>query len=145
MLDRTKQVEELIEGTQVLRRKVFERSLAKKASITSSQWRVVGHVFRNEGCTTGEVAAALQMTGSAATQLINGLVAKGYVKRLRNLEDRRVHKLSLSKESRKRIIEFKSKRVRTMLKLFEALSDTEFKHYVALNKKIIQRLSHTTL
>jgi len=144
MLDRTQHVEELIEGVQLLRRKAsgFART---KTGITPSQWQVIGHIFRNEGCTTNEVAAALNMSGSAVTQLVNRLVSDGYVKREENSEDRRAHRLILSAQSKKRINTFKAKRLGLMLKLFSALTDAEFKQYLALNKKVISGLEKKTL
>jgi DNA-binding MarR family transcriptional regulator len=144
MLDRKKYVEELIEGTQLLRRKASGLSHAKDG-ITPSQWQVIGHIFRHEGCTTNEVATALNMTGSAVTQLVNRLVAEGYVKREENAEDRRAHRLILSAQSKKRINAFKAKRLDLMLKLYSALTDAEFKQYLALNKKVISGLEKKTL
>jgi DNA-binding MarR family transcriptional regulator len=140
MLDRKKHVEELIEGAQFLRRSLSGVSRPEDAGITGSQWLVVGHVFKSGGCTTNEAAAALNMTGSAVTQLVNGLVAKGYIEREQSSTDRRVHRLALSSQSTKRIAEFKKKRIQVMLKVFKALSDQEFTQYLALNKKIINAL-----
>lgn len=139
MVDRTQHVEELIEGAQILRRKASGMAHAKDG-ITPSQWQVIGHIFRNEGCTTSDVAAALNMTGSAATQLLNCLVSEGYVKREASAQDRRAHRLVLSAQSKKRINTFKAKRLKLMLNLFSALSDSEFKQYLALNKKVTSTL-----
>jgi len=139
MLNRKQHVEELIEGAQLLRRKASGLAQAKDG-ITPSQWQVIGHIFRHEGCTTNEVAAALNMTGSAVTQLVNRLVEDGYVKREANKQDRRAHRLVLSAQSKKRINAFKAKRLGLMLKLFSALTDAEFTQYVALNKKVINGL-----
>lgn len=139
MLDRKQHVEELIEGSILLKRKASAFAHGKDG-ITPSQWQVIGHIFRNEGCTTNEVASALNMTGSAVTQLVNRLVEDGYVKREANREDRRAHRLVLSAQSKKRIAAFKAKRLDLMLKLFSALTDAEFKQYLALNKKVTKKL-----
>jgi DNA-binding MarR family transcriptional regulator len=140
MIDRKKYIEELIDGVQLLKRKSSRLSYLKDASITGSQWMVIGQIFRNEGCTTNDVADALNMTGSAVTQLVGGLVAKGYVTREPSSTDRRSQKLILSQQSKKHIAVFKKERIHMILKMFEVLSDLEFTKYVALNKKILDAM-----
>lgn len=138
MLNRKKYIEGLVLGGEVLRRhKASLLSAEKDTSITPSQWQVIRHIYANEGGTTNEAAAALGMSGSAVTQLVNALVSKRYVKRERDPDDRRAHRLVLSSESKKRIQELRGKRVKLMLKLFAALSDKEFKQYVLLHQKIL--------
>jgi DNA-binding MarR family transcriptional regulator len=140
MLDRTSYVEGFIEDIRHFKRSLAGASSLTEASITESQWLVIGHIFRNDGCTTNEAAKALEMSGSAVTQLVNGLVTKGFVVRKRDEDDHRAFRLMLSKESRKRIDVHKKKRMQMMLKMFEALTDKEFEHYLALNKKIIYHI-----
>ncbi len=137
-MDRRQFVEELLESSHRLRRKTF--SHVHTGNITTSQWLVVAHLFHDPNSTVNDTARALKMTGSAVTQLVNGLVKSGYIKRAADPEDRRAIRLTLSAESRKKIQEFKKKRIDMMLKMFEALTDSEFEHYVALNKKILSSL-----
>jgi DNA-binding MarR family transcriptional regulator len=138
MLNRKQYIEELIEGGEALRRHMlsFHAGQKKAAAITPSQWLVVRHIFKHEGCTTNDAATALNMSGSAVTQLVNALAAKKYVKRERDPIDKRAHRLLLSAESKKRISEMRRKRVTVLLGLFKALSDKEFVQYVALHHKI---------
>ncbi len=140
MIDRNKHVESLLESAQFLKRKVGGPAHLASIDITASQWLVVAHIFRSEGCTTKDVALALHMTGSAVTQLVNALVAKGYVKRERDPEDGRAHRLVLSAKSKKGMATFKRRRIAMMLKMFDALSDREFAAYVSLNKKILENM-----
>lgn len=140
MQDRKVDIETLIEATQALKRKMLSAYATKKRSITPSQMLVVGHVFRNPGISTNETAAALKMTGSAVTQLVNGLVKAGYIKRERDRDDKRAHRLFLTARSKKRIAEYREKRAKFMLDIFKSLSDEEFKLYVALHKKLIASL-----
>src|SRR4051812_34387389 len=127
MQDRKKDIETLIEATQALKRKMLSLSALKKASITPSQMLVVGHVLRNEGSSTKDTAAALKMTGSAITQLVNGLVKRGFIKREKDLDDKRAHRLFLTSKSKKRIAEYREKRSKLMLSIFKGLSDEEFR------------------
>jgi DNA-binding MarR family transcriptional regulator len=134
MVNRRTHVEEIIEATLSLRKGL---SRIKASDITMSQWAVVAQVFHNPGCTINEAALALKMTGSAVTQLVNGLVDKGYVTRKPDAKDKRFIRLTLTASSAKKIDTLKKARVTMMLKLFKALSDKEFMQYVALHTKIL--------
>jgi DNA-binding MarR family transcriptional regulator len=140
MQNRAEHIEGFIEDIRLFRRALAGTSLHTEINITESQWLAIGHIFRNDRCTTNDAAKALEMSGSAVTQLVNGLVTKGFVVRKRDQKDRRAFRLMLSTESRKRIEAFKKKRMQMMLKMFEALTDEEFEQYLALNKKIIQKI-----
>ncbi len=139
-MDRRKDIEELLDTSQQMRRKFSSLSKVGHDGITSSQWLVIGHIFRNEECTTKDVANALGMTGSAVTQLLNGLVAKGLVIRKRDERDRRALKLALSTTSKKKVQRLKQMRLDALLHAFKALTDEEFEHYIELNRKVIASL-----
>ncbi len=141
MLDRTQHIEEILDGARFLRRKAFGYEALKGINITASQWLVMGYIFRNEGCTVNDAATALRMTGSAVTQLVNGLVAKKYIKRERDPHDLRAHRLFLPSANRKRLNNYKQKRMRMMQQVFNALTDKEFTQYLALNNKLIRAAS----
>jgi DNA-binding MarR family transcriptional regulator len=145
MMNRKKHVEELMDAAQFLKRRASGMSLFKGGRITPSEWLVVGYISHNEGANTNETATALNMSGSAVTQLVNSLVAKRYLARRQDPDDRRVQQLVLSSKSKARVSEFKKKHIQMMLKMFEALTDTEFERYVALNKKILKSLSTKTI
>jgi len=138
MLDRRNHIEEVMDAMQSFRKRALIVAMLKKAHITPSQWLVVSFISQNEGASVNETARALSMSGSAATQLINGLVAKGYVKREADKEDRRAQKLFLSEKSRKKIAESRKKRIDSMLKIFEVFTDEEFEQYRNLNRKLIR-------
>ncbi|MBV9349508.1 MAG: hypothetical protein JO026_02045, partial [Patescibacteria group bacterium] len=59
------------------------------------------------------------------------------IKRKQDPTDKRAHKLVLSAASKKRVNDFKKKRIALALKLFKALTDEEFLEYVALQKKLL--------
>lgn len=141
MVNRKQHVTELMDAAQVLRRKASGLSRHTGNRITPSQWLVIGYISQHEGASTNETAAALRMSGSAVTQLVNGLVTQGFLKRQPDPRDRRANTLVVSSKSKKRISGFKKKHVQTMLKMFEALSDKEFEQYVALSKKILTSFS----
>ena len=141
MLNRKKHVEELMDGAQFFKRRASLLQRSDRTGITGSQWLVIAYISHNEGTTTADAAEALNLTGSAVTQLVNSLVLKGYIKRTQDPKDRRAHRLTLSSASKKRIAEFKKKRIAMMLKMFKILNDKEFAQYCSLNKKIASSLA----
>jgi len=140
MTDRKQKVEEMLAGFHSLRRTMVLKSAgsATKPRVTPSQWGVLMLVGQGGTSTVKDVAKALRITSSAATQLVDGLVASGYLVRKTSLQDRRAVTLTLSKKSKSQVEKMKKHALRKFLKVFEVLNDTEFDQYIALNKKIVQ-------
>jgi DNA-binding MarR family transcriptional regulator len=108
-------------------------------SLAPSQWLVLHLVGRNSGIGVKELAAALGITSSAATQLIDGLVKKGLLLRQPSEEDRRALRLSLPEESRKRIETMMEHRLTRAVDIFGVLDDAEFQTLLDLLNKVITR------
>lgn len=87
--------------------------------------------------TVKDVAKALGITSSAATQLVDGLVSSGYVNRKTDEEDRRAVALTLSKKTKEHVNKMKKQGIQKFLTLFKVLNDKEFNQYLELNKKIV--------
>lgn len=140
MIDRKQKIEELLANFQSLRRTMAFRmpGSANMPRITPSQWGVLMLVEQREKSTVKDVAKALAVTSSAATQLVDGLVTSGYLKRETAAADRRAVLLTLSKKSKSRVEGMKKRTLQRFLKIFEALDDKEFDQYIALNKKIVR-------
>lgn len=77
------------------------------------------------GAAVKELAQYLQVTSGAITQIIDGLVEKGLVKRLENDEDRRVQHLTLTKKAHQSFTTFKREYYHAMLPMFDALTEAE--------------------
>src|SRR5438874_1213861 len=105
MTDRQQKVKELMESFQTLRRSMAFRpsGSGKMPRITPSQWGALMMIGQHTEGTVTDVAKALGISRSAATQLIDGLVASGYVIRKENKSDRRTVSLTLSPKSKKHI------------------------------------------
>lgn len=136
---REQKIEELMESFQSLRNSMAFHLIrpGKLPSITPSQWGALIVIARRDTSTVKEVAGSLGVTPSAATQLIDGLVANGYVVRGQSTEDRRTVSLALSSKTKKHIKKMKEQAVQKFITLFETLNDRELDQYIALNKKII--------
>jgi len=138
---RKQYIEEIIGDIQVIRRKFAAqwptKSHTQNITITASQWGALVIVMHHEKLNITELAEMLGVTASAATQLINQLVAKGYVVREGKVGDRRTLSLSPSDLCKKKIGEMKAKRMDQFKYMFDVLTDKELEQYAKLNKKII--------
>ncbi len=110
-----------------------------KDYITHSQFFVLAIIERHKSIGIKEISKKLNISSSAATQLVDGLAENGYVVRKSNLKDRRALHLELSTKGQKRVIGLKNKHMKTIATLFDALSYTELETYLALHKKILSK------
>lgn len=143
MATREQKIKELLEDFHSLKRQATLR-FAKGAvlpRVTPSQWGALLLIEQHGDSSVKAVAEALCVTSSAATQLVEGLVASGYVARRVNPKDRRTVSLALSKKAKTQVEKMKKQAVQKFLKLFEALDDKEFNQYLVLNKKIVDSFS----
>ncbi len=140
MNNREQKIKELMESIQLLKHNITFKTggYAKIPRVTASQWGVLMMIEEHSGGTVKDVAKALGVSSSAATQLIDGLVANGYVVRDEDTEDRRKVILKLSKKTKKQVERMKIERTKNLLKLFKVLSDKELDQFILLNKKIIK-------
>jgi DNA-binding MarR family transcriptional regulator len=139
MLDRKEQIGELLANLRALRRVVtrYRDSYLQQRNLTYSQLWVLNVVKEHDGIKVKEIADLLGITGSAATQLADALVKKGYLSRERSPGDRRALKIRLSDEGKKQV---GVPRMKNLEKLFDVLDDEELLQYCELNKKIINRI-----
>lgn len=142
MINRKQKIEELLENFHSLRRTmVFQTtSSVEIPRITPSQWGVLMFALQRNQSTVKDVAKALGITSSATTQLIDGLVKSGYMERETPAGDKRTVVLTFSKKTKTQVGKMKKQALQKFLKFFEVLNDQEFNQYVALNKKIVERL-----
>ena len=142
MTNRKQKIEELVENFQSLKRTMVFRATPsmKIPRITPSQWGLLMFVEQRGKSTVKEAAKALGITSSAATQLVDGLVISGYVKRETQAKDRREVVLTLSNKTKAEVDKMKKQGLQKFLKFFEVLNDKEFNQYILLNKKIVERL-----
>lgn len=105
--------------------------------ITPSQWSVLIFMEQRRELSLKEVAEALRITSSAATQLINRLVENNHVVRKEHAKDRRAVSLSLSRKARNAVEKMKRHAVLQFLAIFGTLTGAEFDRYCALTEKIV--------
>ena len=139
MINRKEIIEGLLQNMHSMRHKFMVGYTSKKdVVITPSQGFVLRFVAECKSANVKTISQALHTTSSAATQLIDGLVDKGYLVRNANPDDRRVVSLSLSEKAKKLFKEFKEQGLQRMTELFNSLTDKELDQYAKLNKKIVE-------
>ncbi len=130
-------IEGLLQNMHAMRHKLMVGYIDKKGGdITPSQGFVLRFVAKNDGTNIKVLSQTLHITSSAATQLVDSLVEKGYILRKENPADRRAITLTLSEKAQKLFKEFKEQCFDQMTDLFGALSDEELNQYAVLNQKI---------
>jgi|SRR3989338_1676586 len=141
MNNRLQKLEELMKSFRSFKKPLaFRGGFLKIPRITPSQWMVLRVIGERQTSTVKDISESLNITSSAATQLVDGLVHSRYVVRKINKTDRRKVTLTLSKKSTKDIERMKKRMLRQMLYVFKILNDREFEQLYKLNKKIADSL-----
>jgi DNA-binding MarR family transcriptional regulator len=137
-MNRKAQIERLLEDLGSLRHSMTFRgaATAKAPRITPAQWGVILLIHKCAGTSVKDVAEALRISSSAATQLVDGLVRSGYVVRKERAKDRRTRSLTLSARTRGHVEKMRKEVLAQFQKVFTVLNDAELEQYAALTKKI---------
>jgi DNA-binding MarR family transcriptional regulator len=142
MKNRQQKIQELFEQFQTLRKGITPPHVSGDGQgITMSQMRAFFLIEAKSGCTVKEIAETLKITSSAATQLVDGLVAIGYIVRKESSKDRRVAMLNLTRKAINQHQRMKKIMFGQLLRLFKGLNDKELDQYTRLTKKISASLS----
>jgi DNA-binding MarR family transcriptional regulator len=144
MPSRTELIEQLFENFKTIRRGlVGQRDTHTQMlhHITSSQWGVLRIAAHQDTVSVKEIASQLHITSSAATQLVDGLVKNGHLKRTPNPLDRRSQCIALSVSSKKQMRMLRKYHLQSLSKLFSALTETELQQYLRLSNKVTRSLT----
>jgi len=142
MQNRKKLIEELLESVHTIKHNFVldSHSFSDNAQVTYSQWIVLRVVRQYGGIGIKEIASKLGITSSAATQLVDGLAKRGYLKREESPEDRRALKISLSDKGQEKISGMKTRSLERLSSIFDVFDDVELAKYCELNKKIVNKM-----
>jgi DNA-binding MarR family transcriptional regulator len=75
--------------------------------------------------TLGELAAAEQVRPPTMTRIVQGLQAAGFVRRARDRQDRRVHRLQATAKGRRVMQRGRERRVENLAALLDRLSEDD--------------------
>ena len=85
-----------------------------------------------------DISQVLMTTSSSASQLIEGLVQKGYVSRKEFGEDRRSIVVQMTVEGRKKFGNFRKAHLKRMLSLFESITDEQLEMFIAMAEILLE-------
>ena len=137
MTKRAEVIGNIFENIYIIRQRIASSMNLplKHIPLTYSQWQALNHVRKQKKVSIKQLAALLDVTSSAATQIVDGLVKKDFLVRERSREDRRVQKISLSKRSFVQMEESMEK----ICPIFDVLDDDELGEYRRLTEKLAGR------
>lgn len=144
MSAREQLIEEILHSFHAIRNitKAKAASLGHQNHITHSQWFVLTMIDHFKKRSIKDIAQKLEMSSSAVTQLVDGLVKAGLITRQEDPKDRRLVQLDLSPKGKKHLVATKENRINEMAEIFDALNDRELEEFVRLHKKIQSKFLH---
>lgn len=137
-INRKKLSEDVFEDMRITLRRIFvaSKSDMRGSAIPRSQAIVMHIVNANPGISVKDVAISMDISPSAATQLIDALVKEGTISRRISERDHRVVSLQLSKDGKVRLREYKSFQVARIRPILDVLTDQELLELERLHNKI---------
>ena len=90
------------------------------------------------------LAELLKITGGGATQIIDGLVANGFVEKKVNPGDRRSINVKLTKEGQTRFEKIRVAYIEQLNEILGAVSDSQLHNLAKLTEQILQQIKATT-
>lgn len=89
-----------------------------------------------------EIAAAMYITSSAATQMVENLVVQGLVQRADHPKDRRIVRVLLTPKGKAQFAIFRKTHLNRIDGLLKTLSNDELKFMISIRKKIIRKIGN---
>jgi DNA-binding MarR family transcriptional regulator len=106
-----------------------------KGGITVPQIVILEILMETGPCKMSELAAALHLTMSAITNIVDKMIKLELVKRERSLEDRRVVRVVLRKKGQETAKKIREEMKNIANRIFSPLTEEEKKEYLRLLKK----------
>lgn len=143
MVNRKKLIEEIMASFHAMRNKMHAKIMRPehKNCVTHSQLFVLAIIEQQQNIGIKQISKKLNISPSAATQLVDGLVENGYVIRKADTKDRRALQLGLSPKGQKHFTGLKNQRLKMIARLFDVLNDQELAIYLKLYKKILSKIN----
>ena len=109
-----------------------------KMDITPAQGQLLHIIKHHKNCGVTEIAQFLNISKSAATQLVEPLVGRGYLVRQVDESDRRASKIKISTKSRLKMELVKKRIMKRVSKIFEVLNNNDLGKLVELSRKLLE-------
>lgn len=108
----------------------------KRFKLHPAQVGLLYFVMRRGSVTMREISEAMDATGGAATQMVEGMVKLGYLDRRHDPKDRRVVHVALSRKGITRFERFRRDHLERLTATLAPLSDEELSHLIRLQEKV---------
>lgn len=120
-------------------REIMEERLLREVAgqqVSRSQLKLLTLVARTETHTIGDVAAFLGVSKAAASQTVDKLVRRKWLRRTEEKADRRTANLSLTESGRRLLAGFESARKEKLAKVFRGFSGEELRRAADLLDRV---------
>jgi DNA-binding MarR family transcriptional regulator len=107
-----------------------------KAGIGYSQFHILRYLCGKEPANLNQITNKLDISKSAATQMVDDLIDKGILNKKSNPEDKRGVLISFSLDWKKRFKSLKQKKMNKFSSIFDSLSDKELERLLMIISKI---------
>jgi len=139
-MNRKDSVDKILKSFWRLRQRMFHQHLhtanRHDISATPAQLQVLFLVKEQDGIGVTEIAKKLNVSNSAATQLVNELVENNLLTRECDSNDRRVYRLCLTQKIKVHMAAMKNDRIKKMSGMFTNLTDEELETFAQLLNKM---------
>lgn len=137
-INRQQLIEEIINSFHGFRRTMGagKHNIHNDLGISHAQATIL-YLLKNEGAmSVSAIADHLNITKSAATQMINQLVTQDLLERTADQHDKRVIKVSFTVSSKKHFTVFRRKNIARVADLFDVLDDKELQDLKNITEKL---------
>lgn len=143
-MNRKETTEKILQSFWQLKHQIVSRNqhIWSAVPITPSQGQVLFMIKDTDSLGVSEIAKRLNVSNSAATQLVNELVSHGYLVRKASSTDKRKHELKLTPEVQTHITKLRASSLETMAEIFTVLSEKELKEFADLIEKVSKQKEH---
>ena len=141
MKQRSERIESIFQNFRAIRREFSHgsRFSSRHFGMTMTQASALMLLMQEGRKTMGEIASALGVSKSAASQLLEGLIEKGFVERMRDEEDKRVAYVSISRAGLRHFKHMRDRGGKRITQMFDLLDDTELEQIEAITTKLVER------
>ncbi|KSV18908.1 MarR family transcriptional regulator [Dehalococcoides mccartyi] len=136
-------IEDIYNNMCLIKKNMFpaSHSCGDDLALGHTQIMLLRAVEKNKGTGIKDLAILFNISPSAVTQIVDGLVEKGLIHREIDLKDRRAISISITAEASDRIAEIKKQAEGKVRTAFEALDDNELATFALLNKKLAEKIT----
>ena len=140
------QREELIEAIFATMQQMHRTGTAKfhalmgQEDISPTQMELLLNVKHLQPVSVKDIAARMRLTPGAVTQLMEGLVAKGYIERRTDAHDRRITNVVIAENGSKKLKELWERRKAMLRNIMQELDTDELAVMLRVQEKMLHHI-----